>query len=413
MAQLVKRRRLEAVSEVDRNMAPVVDVALQTGHSLVNMEAIRTTRELFADGADHITLSLGDNDYQPKAMMPVFRDLADRRHTLYVEGVINGKDIPLVALYPGDPEMVRWALKRRYQVVGIAGQNSERLDSKDDPDLGFIKAGLQTLEAVGAVAGSRAVFEWPPLGGADPRVGSMADGTDCRVQTLYTRPYNAALTSERFERAIAHMIYDPLQWAQAMKGYSTSTNVFLNAAKNKLDSHIFTALVMIEQLIADKKLIPNPGNELDARDAQGAVDSVGAVGRLSQFLQLTPNRGDVSLLNSDKYKYYMTAKVNFARRAFYVPTPEGAINITDEFAYRWDADRQQYGSPARTPDGKELLTGTVPADLVAIQVNHNKLATAAVLECVNEEERYVAGSYVSGSSEKGARKAVISLGVAS
>jgi len=231
-------------------------------------------------------------------MQPVFRDLADRRQTLHVLSVINGLDAEFAAMYPGDREFARWALRRRLQPVGIAGQNSEKVDgSKDDPDLGFIKAGLQTIEAVGAVAGSRAVFEIPPLGAADPRVGSVADGTDCKIQTLYTRSYNASLVGDTFQRAIAHMLYDQNQWSDAMRGYSTGANVWLNVAKNQLDSALFHPLVMIEQLIADGKLAPTPGNELDARDTAGKVDSFGVIGRLAQFMKLTPDRGDVSLLS--------------------------------------------------------------------------------------------------------------------
>jgi len=407
---------MRPATEVDRNAADVVDVALQTGHSLVNMDLIIKTRELFESKADTFTLSPTDtiNDYQPRAMQPVFRDLADRRQTLHVLSIINGLDAEFAALYPGDREFARWALRRRLQPVGIAGQNSEKVDgSKDDPDLGFIKAGLQTIEAVGAIAGARAVFEIPPLGAADPRVGSVADGTGCKIQTLYTRTYNASLVGETFQRAISHMVYDQNQWSDAMRGYSTGANVWLNVAKNQLDSALFHPLVMIEQLIADGKLAPTPGNELDARDVAGKVDSFGVIGRLAQFMKLTPNRGDLALLSSETMNYYNVLKVNFARRVFFVPTPSGEVNLPDELGYRWDDDRQQYASPARTSDGRELLTGTTAADLVNVQVNQLKLVVAGFVEAVNEEERWVAGTYLSGSSEKGARKAIVSLGCAS
>ena len=416
MSHLTKRRRLRPATEVDRNAADVVDVALQTLHSIVNLDAIRKTREIFSTKADTFTESPTDtiNGYQPRAMQPVFRDMADRRQTLYVESIINGKDADLAAMYPGDREFARWALRRRLQPVGIAGQNSEKVDdSKEDPDLGVIKAGLQTLEAVGAIAGARAVFEIPPLGAADPRVGSMADGTDCKIQTLYTRTYNPALVGDTFQRAVSHMIYDPNQWSAAMRGYSTGANVWLNVAKNQLDSALFSALVLIEQLVADGKLVATPGNEFDMRDASNKIDSFGVVTRLAQFLKLTPDRGALSQINSNDLAYYGVLKVNFARRAFFVPTPSGDVNLPDELGYKWDVDRQQYASPARTPDGVELLVGTPAADLVNVQVNHTKLVVAGFVEAVNEEERWVAGTYCSGSSEKGARKAIVSMGCAS
>jgi len=415
MSHATKRRRLRPATEVDRNAADVVDVALQTAHSIVNLDAIRKTREIFASRAATFTLAPTDmiNAFQPRAMQPVFRDLSDRRQTLHVESIINGKDAELAALYPGDREFARWALRRRIQPVGIAGQNSEKVDdSKEDPDLGVIKAGLQTVEAVGAIAGARAVFEIPPLGEADPRVGSVADGTDCKIQTLYTRTYNPALVGDTFHRAISHLIYDPNQWADAMRGYSTGANVWLNAAKNQLDSALFSALVLIEQLVADGKLNVVPGSELDPDKIDGRVDSLGVVTRMAQFLKLTPNRGDLALLNSNEMAYWNVLKVNFARRSFYVPTPSGEINLPDEIGYRWDQDRQRYASPARTADGSTLLIGTPAADLVNVQVNHTKLAVAGFVEAVNEEERWVAGVFCSGSSEHGARKAIVSLNVA-
>jgi len=70
-----------------------------------------------------------------------------------------------------------------------------------------------------------------------------------------------------------------------------------------------------------------------------------------------------------------------------VPTPSGEVNLPDELGYRWDDDRQQYASPARTADGRELLVGTPAADLVNVQVNQLKLVVAGFVEAVNEEER--------------------------
>lgn len=426
MSHLVKRRRLRPASEVDRNAADVVDVALQTAHSLVNMDLIRKTREIFESRADTFTMAPTDsiNAYQPRAMQIVWRDLADRRQTLHVASIINGMDAEFAAMYPGDREFARWALRRRLQPVGLAGQNSEKVDgSKEDPDLGVIKAGLQTVEAVGAIAGARAVFEIPPLGDADPRVGSVADGTDCKVQVMYTRTYNASLVGDTFQRAIAHMIYDPNQWSAAMRGYSTGCNVWLNVAKNQLDNALFVAIVLIEQLVADGKLMAQAGNELDVRDAVGKVDSMRLATLLAQFTKLTPDRGDRALLSSEALNYYSILKVNFARRAFFVPTPSGEINLPDEIGFRFDEDRQQYASPARTSDGRTLLIGTPAADLVQVQQNALKLVVAGFVEAVNEEgesmlncmfvfanltlrvlERYVAGVFCSGSSEKGARK---------
>lgn len=409
MSHFTKRRRLVPASEVDRNAADVVDVALQTVHSIVNLDLIRKIRDLFASRADTFTESPTDiiNGYQPRAMQPVFRDLADRRQTLHVMSTINGLDAELAALYPGDRDFARWALRRRLQPVGIAGQNSEKVDgSKEDPDLGIIKAGLQTLEAVGAVAGARAVFEIPPLGAADPRVGSMADGTDCKIQTLYTRTYNPSLVGETFQRAVAHMIYDPNQWSAAMRGYSTGANVWLNVAKNQLDAALFHGLVLIEQLIADGKLAPTAGNEIDARDVNGKVDSLGVIAAMAQYTGLTPNRGALAALSSNELAYWNVLKVNFARRTFFVPTSSNEVNLPDEIGFKFDEASQKYASPARTPDGSTLLVGTPAADLVNVQVNSTKLVVAGFVEAVNEEERWVAGTYVSGSSEKGARKAV-------
>jgi len=417
MAQNMKRRRLEPATEVDRNTLGVVDVALQTAHSIVNMYSIERTRDNFAMQVPTFTLPPDDstNAYQPHAMMPVYRMLNDRHQDLHVEAIINGKDAPFAALYPGDPEFVRWAMRRVMQPVGIAGQNSEKVDgSKDDPDLGVIKAGLQTIEAVGAIAGARAVFEIPPLGARDPRVGSVADGSDCKVQTLYTRPYNASLASVTFQRAIAHLLYDPAQWAQAMRGYSTGANVWLNAAVNMGNSYMFAGLLMVQQLIQLGKLRPTASSELDVRGLDGEFDSAKIVSRLSQFLGLTPDRGDLALLNdANQVPLYKKLKVNYLRRAFYVPTPTGQVNLADEFGMEFSPARTAFISSARGADLKDLISGSPVADLVGVQINHFQLASAAFIEAVNEEERWVAGVYLSGSNEKGSRKAIVSLGCAS
>ena len=410
-----KRRRMMPGTEIDRNTLDVVDVALQTAHALVNMDSIEETRNLFETQVRGWTLPPEDavKGYQPRFKQPAYRMLNDRHQDLHIETIINGKDAELAAQYPGDPDFVRWALRRLMQPIGITGQNSEALDSKDDPDVGIIKAGLQTVEAVGATPGARAVFEIPPLGARDPRVGSVADGTGCNIQTLYTRPYSSALVGETFHRAISHMIYDPAQWAQAMRGYQPGGNVWLNAGLNALNSYLFAGVLFVQQLIKAGKLRPIPGNELDARTAAGAIDGTGTAALLSQYLGLTVDRGDIGRLNAAQFGEYKKLKVDFARRVFYVPTPTGQVNLVDEFGLEFDERARKYVSPARGANLVDLINGSPITDLVNVQVNHFKLLTAGFVEAVNEEERWVAGVYTTGSNEQGSRKAQISLGCAS
>jgi hypothetical protein len=407
-----KRVRLAPATEVDRNAMDVVNVATQTAHSLINMQLIDETRQQFRDGALSFTNrpTNENDDYQPRANKPVFRDLSDRSQTLMVEQIINGKDIALFREYQNDPEMARWALRRRIQPIGYAAQNSEW--NKEDPDLGIIKAGLQTCESVGAMPGERAVFEVPPLGNLDPRTGSVADGTDCNVQTLYLRPYNKNLVAETFVRVLGHLVHDPAQWAAAMRGYSTGANVWMNAAKNFADAYLFAGLMMVFTLVEGGKLQVVGG----VRELAGLTpgrQSTELIERLAQFFQLTPDRGAISTLTTADFQGYKKMKVEFARRATYVPTPSGKINLVDEFGFAFDPASRQYKSTARTDDLLELRRGTPAADIVNVQVNATKMAAAAFVEAANEEERNVAGTFLSPSSEKGARKAIVSLGVAS
>lgn len=403
---LAKRPRGVPQSEFDWASADIVNVATQTLHTLVDMDTIREQLDGFAYNLPTHTMRLSNlADYQPLANGPVFRMLESRGGTVMSLQVINGLDARQAAAFPGDPEMARWALRRTIQPLGVAAQNSEMLHTKDDPDLGVIKSGTQTCEAYGAVGGMRACFDIPPLGAADPRTGSVIDGTDCKRQTLYTRPMNPSLTATTFNRAMAHIIHSPQQWSQAMSGYSTSANVWLNAAKARLDASLFKALLFVYLLAAEGKI--RGVDELDAPSAEEMIE------RLAQYMMLTPDRGAPRGLTTDRFDTYKLLKVKFARKAFYVPTQDNKIVITDEYGYFFDQVAGRYTSRARAPDMRELLQGTPAADLVNMQLNANTLEVAAFVEAVNEDERWAAGSYFSSSNVRGSNKAHLSLGVCS
>lgn len=417
-----RKRQLRETTIYDPESGDVVDVAVQTVHALMNKEQIAEAQDVFENGEPTLT----KNPQEPGARYSPYRgqigklgwrDINSRADDLRVSCALNGFDAAAVDAYPGDAEMARLATQRKLQVIGSFMQSSEPL-SKDDPDAALVVAGTQTLDAHGAIPGAIAVAEVPPLGDYD--VGQNGDGTPCKLQVLITRPANPLLVGETFRRTIGHLVTDGATWRKAMSGYYKEANVWMNAATAQLDSHLFTALVLVQQLVeAGKLTVPaqdasgRPNTELLANNGN-QLDSLVVTERLAELYGLLSN-GNASAYVRDPAKIgeYKQARHRFARQAFYVPDPQtGRINLADELGARYDPQAQQILTPARTSETRQLKD-TPLAQLVHMQHNHLALAAASFSEAANEELRNQVGTYLTSSRNDGAARAKVSMHVAS
>jgi len=417
-----RKRALREASILDPESGDVVDVAVQTAHALMDKSQIADARAAFQNGEPTLTRNpeapgQRHSPFRGIAGKLGWRDVNARHDDLRVSCALNGYDAAAVAAYPGDAEMARLATQRKLQVIGSFKNDSEPL-AKDDPDAALVVAGTQTLDAVGAVPGAIAVAEVPPLG--QYGVGDNGDGTACELQLLVTRPANPLLVGETFRRTIGTLNSSPETWKRAMDGYYKEANVWMNAATAQLDSHLFTALLLVQQLVAAGKLaVPAQDARGRANDellgAGGAqLDSLELMQRLAQFYGLSDTGNALAFVRDPaKLGEYKLARHRFSRQAFYVPDPEtGRLNLADELGAKYDPRAQQILTPARTSETRQLKD-TPLARLVHMQHNHLALAAASFAEAANEELRNQVGTYLSSSRADGAGRAKVSMHVAS
>ena len=417
-----RKRPLREADILDPQSGDVVDVAVQTTHALMDMSQIQDAQMAFEDGEPTLTKNPQEpgqrsSPYRGVAGKLGWRDIKSRHEDLRVSCALNGYDADAVAAYPYDAEMARLATERKLQVIGSFMNGSEPL-SKDDPDAALVVAGLQSLDAINAVPGAIAVAHVPPLGVYG--VGQNDDGTGCKVQMLVTRPANPMLVGETFARTMAHILKSPETWKRSMDGYYNATNVWINASTAQLDSHLFTSLVLIQQLVAAGKLAV-PANDAQGRANDellagngGQLNSLELMQRLAQFYGLLKGGNAMATIRDPaKIDEYKLAQHRFASQAFYLPDPEtGRINLADELGARYDPQAQQILTPARTSETRQLKDDEL-GRLVRIQHNHFKLAAAGFAEAANEELRKQVGTYVSTSRADGSGRAQVSMHVAS
>jgi hypothetical protein len=405
-----KRRRL------DRNAGRVIEVGIQTVHTVVDRPTIDRILEQYRRGESGLLPTLTLEGFQPLKGEPAFVI----RGRAYRDGprvmtALNGLEIEAGRRYQ-DPESVRLVVRAMIQSVGTPLENAPQIGSSLKPAVALGVAGLATLAAKDASPGAGAVYDVAPF--VDGLMTSSRGGQATGKVTLILRNRDSTQVARRLNKMASMINNDPELWKQAMSSHEEIAFVWQNAVRALVNKSTTDGLLLIFRCLQEG-ILTVPTASVNGKDVPtellpdgggGQLSPEEITARLANFLQLTaPTDSLYGLLPPRAVQKYGMLKHTFSNSVFYTgDSTNGLANARYEFGASKNPVTGAVTFLGRFDNRK--VTESRIGSMLSAQLNSFMQAAAAYDTASCDEGRMSAGRFMSGSDARGSNAAMLSYG---
>lgn len=420
MSGLDSKRKFDGL---DRNSTRIYRMGCITINAQINTPTLNKWRRK----APNILPKLTDQGAMIYAYEPVFvmRNEANRAQgdLPCVLSVTNGLDAALNA-YAGDLHMQRLIMKSAVQIIGSAMQNVAITDNTKQPTIALAVAGLGTIDCFDARPGCRAVYDL--VGFADnlqhntaPTPGT-SDGKSRERIIFKARCRDEMLIANRFAQTCLRLLTGREVWKRALANYYNAGDYWLSAVMADYRSKATAGLLFLDrvlqaglfQVAGETGPVSNVKRNA-ANDARPPVELIGPadlatgltvplashdiVGRIANWMQLTTPTDPLPLA-ADAVAVYRVMSFEFVQALYYrhASMAGGAPNARVEFGMEQAANGAPKSS-ARFPKSNKI-TDTRVGKVLHLQLNAPIAGLAGQCTAIDEDNRFSAGAFASGSA---------------